>query len=333
MKLKNWLTKTKIGVAAAILALAVWTSGCKSQEIKQPETAETTGEAAPPEVTTAPETFPSPSEDDPQGPPALRDARVMVEGKIYVWAYDVDFASAPQDYRLAGQVAGTPEAGELQRDFEAAGLTKGDSVYIREDGGAGTIFVETAGGWSAFIPYEDVANAYEYSKDPWNYNTSYREDGFEITFPDGSWQQEAQGDGSIDSFAGKGGRVDIIHMPADEAREIFPYIDTEEACRDLILNTGISGEFDLISFDAGLADSSQDPEASYYLAEILYTEKEADYHYEVRYALYCNGYYWQLQILMKDNGEEAAKKAASIADSFGVPTCKSQSIVLRYEGI
>ena len=84
MKLKNWLTKTKIGVAAAILALAVWTSGCKSQEIKQPETAETTGEAAPPEVTTAPETSPSPSEDAPQGPPALRDARVMVEGKMWI---------------------------------------------------------------------------------------------------------------------------------------------------------------------------------------------------------------------------------------------------------
>ncbi len=333
MKLKNWLTKTKAGAAVTVLTLIVGISGCKNQEIKQPEAVKTTGETGLTEVTTAAETTLAPSEDDPQGLSALRDAKVMVEGKIYVWAYDVDFTSAPEDYRLAGQVTGTPEDRELQRDFEAAGLTKGDSVYIREDGGAGTIFVETAGGWSAFIPYEDVANAYEYSKEPWSYNTSYREDGFEITFPDGSWQQEAQGDGNIDSFAGKGGRVDIIHMPADEAREIFPYIDTEEACRDLILNTGISGEFDLISFDAGLADSSQDPEASYYLAEILYTEKEADYHYEVRYALYCNGYYWQLQILMKENGKEAAKKAASIADSFGVPTCKSQSIVLRYEGI
>lgn len=333
MKLKNWLTKTKAGAAVTVLTLIVGISGCKNQEIKQPEAVKTTGETGLTEVTTAAETTLAPSEDDPQGLSALRDAKVMVEGKIYVWAYDVDFTSAPEDYRLAGQVTGTPEDRELQRDFEAAGLTKGDSIYIREDGGAGTIFVETAGGWSAFIPYEDVANAYEYSKEPWSYNTSYREDGFEITFPDGSWQQEAQGDGNIDSFAGKGGRVDIIHMPADEAREIFPYIDTEEACRDLILNTGISGEFDLISFDAGLADSSQDPEASYYLAEILYTEKEADYHYEVRYALYCNGYYWQLQILMKENGKEAAKKAASIADSFGVPTCKSQSIVLRYEGI
>ncbi len=333
MKGKNWLTKTKAGTAAAVLALAVWTGGCKSQEMKQPEAVETTGETTPPEVTTAPETTPASSDAGSQGTPVLRDARVMVEGRIYAWAYDTDFTSAPQDYRLAGEVAVALEEGEPQANFEAVCLTEGDPIYIRENGGAGTIFVETNGVWSAFIPYEEVRNAYEYSKESWIYDTSYREDGFTITFPDGSWQLEALGDGQLDSFAGKGGRVDIVHLPEDEAREIYPYIDTEEDCRELILNTGISQEFNLINFEAGLADSDQDPEASYYMAEILYTDPQADYRYEARYALYCGGYYWQLNILMKEDGEEAVKKAAYMADSFGVPTCKSQSIVLRYEGI
>lgn len=329
MKGKNWLTKA----AAAVLALTVWTGGCKSQEMKQPEAVETTGETTLPEVTTASETTTASSDAGSRGTPVLRDARVMVEGKIYAWAYNTDFTSAPQDYRLAGEVAVVLEEGEPQADFEAVCLTEGDRVYIRENGGAGTIFVETNSVWSAFIPYEEVRNAYEYSKESWSYDTSYSEDGFTITFPDGSWQPEALGDGQLDSFAGKGGRVDIVHLPEDEAREIYPYIDTEEDCRELILNTGISQEFDLINFEAGLADSDQDPEASYYMAEILYTDPQADYRYEARYALYCGGYYWQLHILMKEDGEEAAKKAASIADSFGVPTCKSQSIVLRYEGI
>lgn len=322
---KKWAAVFCISMASAILAL----SGCQSREpIETKAPTETSTES-----TTKAEEETAQTETESSGKPALRDAKVMAGGKVYAWVYDVDFSVAPQDYSQAGEVVSIAEGTMPEADWEAVGLKKGDAVYTREDGKSDTIFVESEGIWSAFIPYEDVASAYEYSREPWVYRISQREDGFSVTLPDGSWQAEAQGDSGIDSFAGKGGRVDIIHMKKEDAQEIFPYIDTEEECRELILNTGVSGEFELAGFEAGLADSDTDPEASYYFAEIAYTGEETDYRYELRYALYCGGYYWQVQVLMKDNTKEEIEKAAEIVKSFTVPTCKSPSIVLRYEGI
>lgn len=317
-------------VLAAILGAAAL-SGCQKREPLEtkPGTESSVDASTEREIQT--ETDGGMKEGDQAGQPALRDAKVMTGGRIYAWVYDVDFEAAPKDYVLAGTVASIAEGTMPEADWEAVGLKEGDSVYIREDGISSTIFVESEGAWSAFIPYEDVASAYEYSKEPWVYQTLQKEGGFSITLPDGSWQEEAQGDFGIDSLAGKGGRVDIIHMEEEEAREVFPYIDSKEECRELILNTGVSSEFELAGFEAGLADSDTDPEASYYFAEIVYTE-EADYKYELRYALYCGGHYWQVQVLMKENTRKAAEKAAGIVESFTVATCKSPSIVLRYEG-
>ncbi len=325
----TWKKKWAAGCCISMVSVFLLLSGCQSrQPIETKESAESSAE-----ITTKAEEETVQTETESSEKPAFRDAKVMAGGRIYVWVYDVDFSAAPQDYFQAGEVDSIAEGTMPEADWEAVGLKKGTAVYTREDGTSDTIFVESEGIWSAFIPYEDVASAYEYSKEPWVYQISQREDGFSVTLPDGSWQAEAQGDSGIDSFAGKGGRVDIIHMKKEDAQEIFPYIDTEEECRELILNTGVSGEFDLAGFEAGLADSDSDPEASYYFAEIVYTGEETDYRYELRYALYCGGYYWQVQVLMKDNTREEIEKAAGIVKSFTVPTCKSPSIVLRYEGI
>ncbi len=321
--------------AAFVLAAALGTavlSGCQKREPLETKPAAESSADAGTETGKQQETDEGMKETNQAGQSSLRDAKVMTGGRIYAWVYDVDFEAAPKDYVLAGTVASIAEGTMPGADWEAVGLKEGDSVYIREDGTSSTIFIESEGAWSAFIPYEDVASAYEYSKEPWVYQTLQKEGGFSITLPDGSWQVEAQGDFGIDSLAGKGGRVDIIHMQEEEAREVFPYIDSEEECRELILNTGVGGEFELAGFEAGLADSDTDSEASYYFAEIAYTGEETDYKYELRYALYCDGHYWQVQVLMKENTREAAKKAAKIVESFAVPTCKSPSIVLRYEG-
>lgn len=333
VKLKKKQTWTAVLTAAACAA-AISLSGCQKERnpIETESAAESSAEESRGE-TEAKDTKETLTETDAVGEPARRNAKVMADGRVYAWVYDVDFSAAPKDYALAGTVVSVADGTMPETDWEAVGLKEGDAIYIREDGKSDTIFAESDGVWSAFIPYEDVASAYEYSKEPWVYQSSQLSDGFSLTLPDGSWQVEAQGDSGIDSLAGKGGRVDVIHMEQEEAQEIFPYIDSEEDCKELILNTGASSEFELAGFEAGLADSDTDPEASCYFAEIVYTGDETDYRYELRYALYCGGYYWQVQVLMKENTKEAVEKAAGIVKSFTVPTCKSPSIVLRYKGI
>ena len=323
---KNWRNK------AASRGLAIWTaaalclSGCSL--FGKQETAESSSAAKPPAETVV-ETEEEPASTsgstaaETSGRPALRDAMVMVGGTLYIWAYDVDGKETPQGYLLEGTVD-TETDSRPEEDFEALGLKEGAEIYTSEDGNGGTVFVLQDGQWAAFIPYSDVASAYEYSREPWTFDRTGQPDGFAVTFPDGSWRQVEGGDSGIHTFAGKEGMVFVVQMTGEEAEEVYPYIDTEEACEDLMLNTGISGNFEILHFEAGLADSGNDPDASYYHIQVRYTDEDADYGCEERYALYCGGYFWQVQILMKDGGEEGRKTAAQILASFAVPTCESQ---------
>lgn len=304
-----------LAVSAAVLVL----SGCGGKEPVSAEPVETVTESAVTETTGEP--VESSSSEVP-GQSALREAMVLVNGELYIWSYDLELSEAPEDYTLAGTVEETIDSGKPDKEFQARGLDKGAKVYIRE--GVGTALVDQNGSWSAFIPYGDVASAYEYSRDPWTYDASGKTGGFRLTLPDGSWTQEAGGDWSIDSFSGNGGTASVIYLPIEEAEEIYPYIDTEEECRDLILNTGAGGEFTILEFEAGLADSDTDPDASYYHFRASYDGEFSDYAYEERYALYCGGGFWQLQILMRSADEAAQEMAAGILDSFAVPTCESQ---------
>ncbi len=305
-----------IGTAAALTLSGCFFSG--PQPLETSATAEMSAETSSSAEETSEEAAESTKAS--QGQPTLRDAMVMVNGTLYIWAYDTELTETPEGYEPAGTVTPRDE-GRPEKDLEGLRLQKGAEVYVSD--ASASIYVNQDGSWSAFIPYDDVASAYEYSKDPWVYDAS-QNGGFLITFPDGSWQQKEIGDSGIYNFAGNGGTVSIIQMSQEAAEEIYPYIDTEEACQDLILNTGISGNFEILAFDAGLADSGVDPDASYYHVQVRYTDEAPDYGFEERYALYCGGRFWQVQILMKDGGDQGREKAAGILDSFTVPTCESQ---------
>ena len=323
---QNWRKKA-IGSVLAVCGMAVLgLSGCffgERGEVEVSSGAETAAETSSeqPETTEA-ETVTETSLET-AGQPALRDAMVMVGGTLYIWAYDAEFAETPQDYSLTGTVDAETDS-RPQEDFEAMGIKEGAEIYTRSEGESNTIFVKQDGVWSAFIPYSDVASAYEYSREPWTFDQTGQQNGFRITFPDGSWRQLEGGDSGISTFTGNGGMVMVIQMSGEEAEEVYPYIDTEEACEELILNTGISSNFEITDFQAGLADSANDPEASYYHIQVRYTDQDAEYGYEERYALYCGGHFWQVQILMKDGEEEGRGIAAEILSSFSVPTCESQ---------
>lgn len=321
---QNWRKKAAGRVLAVFGAAVLGLGGCTlggREEMEVSSPAESVADTS--EEWTETAVAESSGSSEPSGQPALRDAMVMVGGTLYIWAYDAEFTEAPEDYSLAGTVDAETDS-RPQEDFEAEGLKEGAEIYTRTDGEADTIFVQQDGGWSAFIPYSDVASAYEDSKEPWTYDRTDQQAGFRITFPDGSWRQMEGGDSGINTFSGNGGMVTVIQMSGEEAQEVYPYIDTEEDCEELLLNTGISANFEIISFEAGLADSGNDPDASFYQIQVRYTDEDADYGYEERYALYCSGFFWQVQILTKDGGEEGRRMAAEILDSFSVPTCESQ---------